>query len=277
MVPVAQRRHHRWNHPGPLVPGAVRHRLLRRPTPRLTALGSHLVFAVDDGVHGSEPWSSDGTPGGTALLRDVFPGPAGSGVTSFTAAAGQLYFAADDGTHGFEPWRTDGTRRAPASCRTSHPRAPPPIPPASPSPATSSTSAPTTASPASSSGRCLSSGASLPAERHDPSASTPAVFAVHRALEDARRQRRRRHRGAPLRRHRLLLVLRPHQCRDHPEGAGRPQPQRSLLGFLRRALRRRLLADGDRYPDRPRPPLFKRSRAVRQRRRHHRLRPSGRL
>jgi len=75
----------------------------------LTVLGSRLVFAVDDGVHGSEPWSSDGTPGGTALLRDVFPGPAGSGVTSFTAAAGQLYFVADDGGHGFEPWHTDGT------------------------------------------------------------------------------------------------------------------------------------------------------------------------
>jgi ELWxxDGT repeat protein len=75
----------------------------------LTVLGSHLVFAVEDGTHGREPWSSDGTPGGTALLRDVFPGPAGSGVTSFAAAAGQLYFAADDGAHGYELWRTDGT------------------------------------------------------------------------------------------------------------------------------------------------------------------------
>jgi ELWxxDGT repeat protein len=75
----------------------------------LTALGSRLVFAVNDSVHGREPWISDGTPGGTALLRDIFPGPSGSGVTSFTAAAGQLYFAADDGGHGFEPWHTDGT------------------------------------------------------------------------------------------------------------------------------------------------------------------------
>jgi len=75
----------------------------------LTVLGSRLVFAADDGIHGSEPWSSDGTADGTAMLRDVLPGPAGSGVTSFVAAAGQLYFAADDGGHGFEPWRTDGT------------------------------------------------------------------------------------------------------------------------------------------------------------------------
>ncbi|HSS77224.1 MAG TPA: ELWxxDGT repeat protein, partial [Thermoanaerobaculia bacterium] len=79
------------------------------PHAGLTVLGSRLVFAIDDGVHGREPWTSDGTPGGTALLRDVLPGPAGSGATSFTAAAGQLFFAAHDGAHGFEPWRTDGT------------------------------------------------------------------------------------------------------------------------------------------------------------------------
>ncbi len=79
------------------------------PALALAVVGSHLAFAVDDGVHGREPWSSDGTPGGTALLRDVFSGPTGSGVTSFTAAAGQLYFAAADDGHGFELWRTDGT------------------------------------------------------------------------------------------------------------------------------------------------------------------------
>jgi ELWxxDGT repeat protein len=98
---------------------AVVHQFPRQPspgfssldTPRLpiTVLGSRLVFAVDDGVHGSEPWSSDGTAAGTALLRDVRPGLSGSGVTGFTAAAGQLYFAADDGGHGSEVWRTDGT------------------------------------------------------------------------------------------------------------------------------------------------------------------------
>lgn len=77
----------------------------------LTSLGAWLVFSADDGVHGLEPWRSDGTPGGTTLLLDVNPGPAGSGITGFTSAGGQLYFSANDGAHGFEPWRTNGTPR----------------------------------------------------------------------------------------------------------------------------------------------------------------------
>ncbi len=75
----------------------------------LTTVGSHLVFTVDDGVHGSEPWTSDGTPGGTLLLRDIFPGASGSEPAGYTEAAGQLFFSATDGAHGNELWRTDGT------------------------------------------------------------------------------------------------------------------------------------------------------------------------
>ncbi|HEX5716945.1 MAG TPA: hypothetical protein VF179_12350, partial [Thermoanaerobaculia bacterium] len=32
------------------------------------------VFAAHDGIHGPEPWVSDGTPGGTRLMRDLCPG-----------------------------------------------------------------------------------------------------------------------------------------------------------------------------------------------------------
>jgi ELWxxDGT repeat protein len=75
----------------------------------LTTAGSHLVFTVDDGAHGIEPWVSDGTPGGTLLLRDIFPGEGSSEPAGYTEAAGQLYFSATDGAHGNELWRTDGT------------------------------------------------------------------------------------------------------------------------------------------------------------------------
>jgi len=54
-------------------------------------------------------WTSDGTEGGTALLRDISPGPASSMPTGLTAAGGRLYFSADDGVHGAELWASDGT------------------------------------------------------------------------------------------------------------------------------------------------------------------------
>ena len=74
-----------------------------------TALGDRLVFAHRDATHGYEPWITDGTTGGTALLADVLPGLSSSAPQSFTELGGALFFAADDGTHGVELWRTDGT------------------------------------------------------------------------------------------------------------------------------------------------------------------------
>ena len=47
------------------------------PTP-LGVVGSLLLFAADDGVHGRELWATDGTTAGTALVADICPGIAGS-------------------------------------------------------------------------------------------------------------------------------------------------------------------------------------------------------
>ena len=84
----------------------------------LTALGRDVVFFCDDGVHGLEPWRSDGTEAGTFLLRDIQPGLAGSAGQPGTSSwflycppgADRALFGADDGIHGLELWRTDGTR-----------------------------------------------------------------------------------------------------------------------------------------------------------------------
>jgi ELWxxDGT repeat protein len=73
-----------------------------------SAAGGALWLGADDGVHGVEPWISDGTTAGTRLLRDIASG-GDSTPQLFTAAASRVFFTAADGTHGVELWETDGT------------------------------------------------------------------------------------------------------------------------------------------------------------------------
>jgi len=75
----------------------------------LTAFAGHLFFAAADADHGVELWTSDGTPGGTKMLRDITPGPDSSIPSGFTVAGGRLVFTARDPEHGRELWQTDGT------------------------------------------------------------------------------------------------------------------------------------------------------------------------
>jgi len=74
----------------------------------LAVIGERAFFPADDGIHGRELWTSDGTAAGTYLVRDINPGPAG-GAAAPVAAGTTLYFAADDGVHGEALWRSDGT------------------------------------------------------------------------------------------------------------------------------------------------------------------------
>ena len=86
----------------------------------LTAYKGRLYFTADDGVHGNELWTSDGSAAGTHLVKDINPGSAGSSSPSLplpspiqssrlVVSGGRLYFAADDGVHGNELWASDGT------------------------------------------------------------------------------------------------------------------------------------------------------------------------
>jgi ELWxxDGT repeat protein len=71
-----------------------------------------LYFFADDGVHGREPWTSDGTPAGTALLKDInqdISSGGSSGGGQFTNVNGVVYFNADEPVNGYELWQTDGT------------------------------------------------------------------------------------------------------------------------------------------------------------------------
>ncbi len=87
---------------------------------QFTAVGSAVYFAADDGVHGQELWTTDGTTAGTQLVKDLSPTvgspqfeltgtPSGSRVGELTAFGGKVYFSADDGTTGPQLYATNGT------------------------------------------------------------------------------------------------------------------------------------------------------------------------
>ena len=81
-------------------------------------VGNRVVFWTDDGIHGFEPWITDGTAAGTSLLKDIDPGRPGSSEPRNMAVLGSaLYFWADDGVHGLELWKTDGTAAGTALVR----------------------------------------------------------------------------------------------------------------------------------------------------------------
>src|SRR5207253_4377248 len=80
----------------------------------LMIAGDRVVFAAGDGVHGIEPWASDGFT--THLVGDINPGPASSLCCGdrfpfsplLRTANGLAIMSADDGVDGFEMWATDG-------------------------------------------------------------------------------------------------------------------------------------------------------------------------
>jgi ELWxxDGT repeat protein len=88
-------------------PGTVRYSpLFTQPFANVNGL---LFFSGYSAANGYELWTTDGTAVGTALLKDLAPGPQSSTPIAFTPMNGVLYFIADDGTSGYELWRSDGT------------------------------------------------------------------------------------------------------------------------------------------------------------------------
>ena len=72
-----------------------------------TVIDNKLIFAANNSTHGSELWLTDGSEGGTVMLKDIRPGDRGasSQPNAFFTHNGTAYFACN------EPglWRTDGT------------------------------------------------------------------------------------------------------------------------------------------------------------------------
>ena len=75
----------------------------------LSPVNHQLFFPVDDGLDRGELWQTDGTPAGTALVKDINNLTGDSGARFMTAVNGRLWFAATDGISGQEVWQSDGT------------------------------------------------------------------------------------------------------------------------------------------------------------------------
>jgi len=99
----------RWNGFGSLacvrdtvyVDGAKAHRM---------ADGTLLFSGHDGAPAGRELWRTDGTTEGTRLVKDIFPGAAGSEPFSFAPLAdGTVLFLAYTPGAGYQIWRSDGT------------------------------------------------------------------------------------------------------------------------------------------------------------------------
>ena len=66
------------------------------------------IFVACDG-RGCEPWITDGTTGGTEIIRDIYPGPGDSDPQDFLLFGDSIFFTAFDPIYGRELWRTNGT------------------------------------------------------------------------------------------------------------------------------------------------------------------------
>lgn len=82
------------------------------PEGELIVPGDVLYFSASSPGHGRELWKTDGTPEGTALVRDIVPGIGSSlpyWITPVALEPGMAFFSAQTPEAGRELWITDGT------------------------------------------------------------------------------------------------------------------------------------------------------------------------
>jgi len=76
---------------------------------QLASVGGAVLFRAFTAATGDELWRTDGTPAGTGMLVEIFPGASGSGLVVQLELLDRVVFTANNGLNGREPWVTDGT------------------------------------------------------------------------------------------------------------------------------------------------------------------------
>jgi ELWxxDGT repeat protein len=73
--------------------------------------GQRAYFFANDGVHGAELWTTDGTVAGTMMVKDINVGVGKSlkSLSGFATLNGFTYFVANTPAEGTELYKTDGT------------------------------------------------------------------------------------------------------------------------------------------------------------------------
>jgi len=74
-----------------------------------TSMQNKFYFSIEDSTTGDELWMSDGTPAGTQLLIDLYPGATGSQPGIFCTEANRFFFVAKTPAYGDELWCSNGT------------------------------------------------------------------------------------------------------------------------------------------------------------------------
>ena len=72
-------------------------------------MGQRVFFTADDDLKGMELWVTDGTSGGTVMVKDIAPGLRSSNPMNLKVSGDKLYFTATNLDFGRELWVTDGT------------------------------------------------------------------------------------------------------------------------------------------------------------------------
>ncbi|MCG3124617.1 MAG: hypothetical protein GIKADHBN_03086 [Phycisphaerales bacterium] len=90
---------------------------------RFIALGNKVLLGATDNIIGSELWISDGTPGGTTIVKDIRPGSSGSQPNPIAVVGNKAILLATTTTEGRELWVTDGTAPGTALLKDTNPGA----------------------------------------------------------------------------------------------------------------------------------------------------------